>query len=41
MFDRADSRGEPGLHYPAVLDGIVAPIYFRHLFGSALLTAPT
>jgi AcrR family transcriptional regulator len=32
MLDRAAARGEPPLHYTAVLDGIVAPIYMRHLF---------
>lgn len=32
MLDRAAARGEAELHYTAVLDGILAPIYFRHLF---------
>lgn len=32
MVDRAAARGEIVLHYTTVLDGIVAPIYLRHLF---------
>lgn len=32
MLDRASERGEIALDYPDVLDGIVAPIYLRHLF---------
>lgn len=32
MLDRAAARGEMALHHTAVLDGILAPLYFRHLF---------
>ena len=33
MLDRATDRGEQALHYTDVLDGILAPIYLRVLFG--------
>jgi len=33
MLDRAAERGEPPLDYTDVLDGILAPIYLRSLFG--------
>jgi len=33
MLDRAAERGEPPLDYTDVLDGILAPIYLRLLFG--------
>jgi AcrR family transcriptional regulator len=33
MLDRARDRGEPALHSTDVLDGILAPIYLRTLFG--------
>ena len=33
MLDRATGRGEQALHYTDVLDGILAPIYLRVLFG--------
>jgi AcrR family transcriptional regulator len=31
MLDRARDRGEPSLHYTAVVDCILAPVYLRHL----------
>jgi AcrR family transcriptional regulator len=33
MLDRARDRGEPSLHYTAVVDCILAPIYLRYLLG--------
>lgn len=33
MLDRARDRGEPTLHYTAILDCILAPIYLRYLVG--------
>jgi AcrR family transcriptional regulator len=38
MLDRARDRGEPALHQTDVYDGILAPIYFRTLFGVGGLT---
>lgn len=31
MLDRAAERGEPRLHWTAVVDGILAPLYLRRL----------
>jgi AcrR family transcriptional regulator len=36
MLDRATDRGEPSLHYTAVVDCIIAPIYLRYLLGMEL-----
>ena len=33
MLDEAAANGEPRLRFTDVLDGILAPIYFRKLFG--------
>ena len=33
MLDRAVPRGEPGLHFTDVIDGVLGPIYMRTLFG--------
>jgi AcrR family transcriptional regulator len=33
MLDRARDRGEPALHYTAVVDCILAPVYLRYLLG--------
>jgi AcrR family transcriptional regulator len=32
MLDKAASRGESSLHFVDVIDGILAPLYFRRLF---------
>lgn len=36
MLDRARDRGEPALHYTAVGDGILAPLYLRYLLGMGI-----
>jgi AcrR family transcriptional regulator len=33
MLDRARDRSEPSLHYTAVVDCVLAPIYLRYLLG--------
>jgi AcrR family transcriptional regulator len=33
MLDRADDRGEPSLHFIALVDCILAPAYLRYLLG--------
>ena len=33
MLDRADARGEPALRFTQVIDHLLAPIYFRRIFG--------
>jgi AcrR family transcriptional regulator len=33
MLDRAVPRGEPGLRFTDVIDGVLGPIYMRTLFG--------
>jgi len=36
MLDRARDRGEPSLHYTAVVDCILAPAYLRYLLGMGI-----
>lgn len=36
MLDRATDRGEPALHYTAVVDCILAPVYLRYLLGLSI-----
>ena len=33
MLDAASANGDPQLHFTDLIDGILAPIYFRRLFG--------
>ena len=40
MLDRAAARKEPKLHFTEVVDGLIAPIYVRQLFGIGGLDAP-
>ncbi|APR78265.1 Transcriptional regulator, TetR family protein [Minicystis rosea] len=39
LLDRAAERGEPRLGYADVVDGLVAPIYIRQIFGMGGLDA--
>lgn len=36
MLDRARDRGEPSLHYTAIVDCILAPVYLRYLLGMSI-----
>jgi AcrR family transcriptional regulator len=36
MLDRAIDRGEPSIHFSAVVDCIIAPVYLRYLLGMDL-----
>jgi AcrR family transcriptional regulator len=36
MLDRATDRGEPSIHFSAVVDCIIAPVYLRYLLGMGI-----
>jgi AcrR family transcriptional regulator len=36
MLDRAADRGEPSIHFSAVVDCIIAPVYLRYLLGMGI-----
>lgn len=36
MLDRARDRGEPSLHYTAIVDCILAPVYLQYLLGLSI-----
>jgi hypothetical protein len=36
MLDRATDRDEPSIHFSAVVDCIIAPVYLRYLLGMGI-----